>query len=151
MTKHIGIEILWWYLVGNDDDDDELFLWNGWSRKGPYFQPGPLSKILTIANLWHATSSIWTCREPGFMLCWMKLCSFVNHYTTTPRGVKVLRHLHTTWYVGALKFNPSNHFFTNNCPWDQEIWVYVKQDQALHMEKICFFCFCWQPFYWWWK
>ena len=37
---------------------DELFLWYGWATKGvkPYFQPGPLSEILTIANLWHAAS-----------------------------------------------------------------------------------------------
>ena len=36
-------------------DDDESFLWYGWQAKGiqPYFQPGPLSEILTITNLWH--------------------------------------------------------------------------------------------------
>ena len=41
-------------------DDDELFLWYGWPTKGvkPYFQPGPLSEILTIANLRHAASRI---------------------------------------------------------------------------------------------
>ena len=37
-----------------DDDDDELFLWHGWPMKGilPYFQPGLLSEIIAIANLW---------------------------------------------------------------------------------------------------
>ena len=47
-------------------DDDELFLRNGWRAKGvkPYFQPGPLLKILTIASLQHAAGRIWTCAEP---------------------------------------------------------------------------------------
>ena len=27
---------------------------------------------------------IWTCAEPEFRLCWMKLCSSGNHYTTVP-------------------------------------------------------------------
>ena len=40
----------------------------------PYFQPGPLSEILTIANLWHAARRIWTCG----------LCSSDNHYTAAP-------------------------------------------------------------------
>ena len=34
------------------NDDDELFLWYGRLMKGAsrYFQPGPLSEILTITN-----------------------------------------------------------------------------------------------------
>ena len=70
----------------DDDDDDELFLWYGWPTKGvyPYFQLGPLSEILTISNLRHAVSSIWTYTEPGFRLCWMKLFSSDNHYTMAP-------------------------------------------------------------------
>ena len=69
------------------DDDDEFFLWYGWPTKGvsPYFQPGPLSEILTIANLQHAASRVWTCTEPEFRLSWMKLCSSDNHYTLAPR------------------------------------------------------------------
>ena len=51
----------------------------------PYFQPGPLSEILTIANLWHAISRVWTCTESEFRFCWMKLCSSDNHYTMVPR------------------------------------------------------------------
>ena len=37
----------------DDDDDDELFSWYGWPTRGvlPYFHKGPLSDILTIANL----------------------------------------------------------------------------------------------------
>ena len=43
----------------------------GWPMKGvkPYFQPGLLSEILTIANLRHAASRISTCAEPEFRLC----------------------------------------------------------------------------------
>ena len=65
-------------------NDDELFLSYGWLMKGvePYFQPGPLSEILTIANLRHSTSRIWTRAEPEFRLCWMKLCNSDNHSTT---------------------------------------------------------------------
>ena len=55
----------------DDDDDDELVLWNGWSTKGvkPSFQSVPLSEILTISNLRHHASKIWTCAEPesGFI------------------------------------------------------------------------------------
>ena len=33
-------------------------------------------------NLQHAVSRTWTCTEPEFRLCWMKLCS--SDYTTAP-------------------------------------------------------------------
>ena len=29
---------------------------------------------------------IWTCAEPEFRLCWRKLCSSDNHYTTAPQS-----------------------------------------------------------------
>ena len=61
----------WWWIVF------VVWLWY-------YFQSGPLSKILTIANLRQAASRIWTCAEPEFRLCWMKLCSSDNHYTKVP-------------------------------------------------------------------
>ena len=72
--------------VSDDDDDDELFSWYDWLMKGikPCFQPGPPSEILTIANLQDTASRIWACTEPEFRLCWMKLYSSDNHYTTTP-------------------------------------------------------------------
>ena len=44
----------------------------------------PASTILTIANLWHTASRIWTCAEPKFRLCRMKLRSSDNHYITAP-------------------------------------------------------------------
>ena len=70
------------------DDDDELFLWYGWPTKGvkPYFQPGPLSKILTIANL-----------RPEFRLCWMKSYSSDNHYTTAPQMVTTTPRRHNSF------------------------------------------------------
>ena len=44
----------------DDDDDDELFLWYDLPMKDIqlYFQPEPLSEILTIVNLRHAASRI---------------------------------------------------------------------------------------------
>ena len=75
----------------NDDDNDKLFLWYGWPTKSawPYFQPGPLSEILTIANLRHTASRIWTCADLEFRLCWIKLYSSDNHYTTAPHCCKL--------------------------------------------------------------
>ena len=63
------------------DNWEWIVLWYGWPTKvvSPYFQPGPLSKILTIANLRHATSRIWTCAEPEFRLCWMKSGAHPNN------------------------------------------------------------------------
>ena len=48
----------------------------------PNFRAGPLSEILTIANLRQAASRISTRAEYEFRLCLMKLCSSDNHYTT---------------------------------------------------------------------
>ena len=56
----------------------EFFFWYGW----PYFQLEPLPEILIIANLRHAESRIWTCAEPEFKLCWMKLHSGDNPFIT---------------------------------------------------------------------
>ena len=76
---------------------DELFLCYGWSTRGfkPYFQLGPLSEILTMANLQHAASRIWTCAEPEFRLCWIKLCSSGNHYNLSD-SLPLLVHLYHT-------------------------------------------------------
>ena len=41
---------------------------------------GPLSEILTITNLRHAASRIWTCAEPDLSLRWMKLCTTPRHH-----------------------------------------------------------------------
>ena len=53
-----------------------------------YFQLGPLPEILTISNLQHVESRIWTCAEPEFRLCRMKLCSSDNHYTNNMSRAK---------------------------------------------------------------
>ena len=47
------------------------------------FQPISLSEVLVIANIRHATSKVWTCTEPKYRLCLMKLCNNDNHHTTT--------------------------------------------------------------------
>ena len=56
----------WWII---------FVIWLTDKRRLPYFQPGPLSEILTISNLRHTASRIWTCAESEFRLCWVKLCS----------------------------------------------------------------------------
>ena len=68
-----------------DDDDCELLLWNGCLTKEikPYFQLGPLSEILIIADLPHTASRIWTCAQS-------ELCSSDNHYTTVPLMVPTI-------------------------------------------------------------
>ena len=65
----------WWWIV----------LWYGWPterRSQSYFQPGPLSEILIIANLQHTESRVWTCAEPELRLSWMKLSRPDDHHTT---------------------------------------------------------------------
>ena len=44
------------------------------TNKRPFCQPGSLPEILTIANVWHVTSRIWTCAEHEFI--WSCICSF---------------------------------------------------------------------------
>ena len=65
-------------------DVDELLLWYDWQIFS-LFHSGPLSEMLTITNLWHATCRIWTFAGPEFRLCWMKLCNSDNHYTRVPQ------------------------------------------------------------------
>ena len=81
----------------------ELFLWCGWPTKGvyPLFQPRPLTENLTIANLRHAASRVWTWAEPEFRLYWMKLCSCGNHYNTNNGRVV---------YVFRLKYSFQDFF-----------------------------------------
>lgn len=65
----LGIQLWWWWFVFvNLTDDKGLVL----------FQPRPLPEILTIVNLQHVTSRIWTCAEPDIRLCWIKLGSSYN-------------------------------------------------------------------------
>ena len=64
------------------DDDDELFLWYGWPTKGVAFFPA--GSFVTITNLRHAASRIWTCPKSELRLWWMKLCSSDDHYITAP-------------------------------------------------------------------
>ena len=79
--------------------NDELFLWYGWPTKDvqPYFHRGLLSEILTIANLRHVASRIWTCAEPEFRLSWIKLCGSNSHYTTAPQWVNNVKLLNNVY------------------------------------------------------
>ena len=67
--------------LSDDDDDDDLFLWYGWPVKSLI---SSRDHCLTIANLRHAASRVWTCAELEFRFNWMKLCSSNNHYTKAP-------------------------------------------------------------------
>ena len=58
---------------------------------------GKASEILTIANLQHATSKIWTSAEPEFRVCWIKLCSCDNHYTTCHEWAYGIIELKSGW------------------------------------------------------
>ena len=94
------------------EDDDELFLWYGWPTKGVwlYFQPGPLSEILTIANLRLTASRVWTCAEPDFRLSRMKLGSNDNHYTMAPIWSQK-----SIWSFTAVDFLNFGFFSVNYC------------------------------------
>ena len=63
---------------------------NDWPMKGvkPYIHSGLLSEILTIANLRHAASMIWTCSEPDFRF------SIDKHYTATNQSKPI-----TSWKI----------------------------------------------------
>ena len=82
-----------WPRMENDDDDDdddddneELFFWYDWPTKGVYalFQAGTI-----VRDSYHRKSPTrhkqdLTCTESELRLCWIKLWSSDNHYTTTP-------------------------------------------------------------------
>ena len=64
-----------------------------------------MSEIFPIRNIWHAASSIWPYTEPEFRLCWLKLCSSNNHYTTAQMLLKCcLLHIDMTLLRGRLYF-----------------------------------------------
>ena len=81
--------------------EDELFLWYGWPTKGieSYFQPEPLSDILTITNIWHTASRIWTCIKPEFRHSWMKLCSSDNQKIPIPIPISTVQPENTFPYT----------------------------------------------------
>ena len=112
-----------------------------WKAFMPYFQPGPLSEILTIANLWHAARSVWTWAKSKFRLCWMKLCSSDNHYTMAP-----LKQIKETWKNKPLhdqyqqQSQQTDIDQTNTNQWlrsvgmgaEIEEFIMVAQDQSLY-------------------
>ena len=80
-----------------------------------YFQPGPLSEILTIANLRHAAIRVWTSTEPEFRLNWMKLCSSDNQ---TPRCHKFNDWV-IQWYKKVINLFISTSPFLWCAPWSK--------------------------------
>ena len=70
-----------------------------------------MSEIVTIVNLQHAASRIWTCAEPEFRLSWIKICSSDNHYTTALCLLHLSLHrkpfffFQTSWKDGLSKNN----------------------------------------------
>ena len=69
-----------------------------WPMKSikPYFQLGPLPEIFTIADLWNPASKVYSCTEPQFRLCRMKLCSNVKHCPMVLHYMKPQRQVR--WY-----------------------------------------------------
>ena len=65
-------------IATNDDDNCFCRMVDQQKVFMPYSQPESLPEILTITNLWHAMSRVWTCTESEFRLCWMKLWSSDN-------------------------------------------------------------------------
>ena len=63
----------WWWIV--------FVVWLTDERRLALLSARTIVRDLTIANLRHAASRIWTCAEPEFRLCWMMLSSGDNHYT----------------------------------------------------------------------
>ena len=57
----------------------------------PYFQPAPLSEILTTANLRHAASRVWTCPESAFVITTKPIVT-----TNTFGGERILMNLVST-------------------------------------------------------
>ena len=92
--------------------EDELFLWYGWPTKGieSYFQPEPLSDILTITNIWHTVSRIWTCIKPELRHSWMKLCSSDNQKIPIPIPISTVQPENTFPYTVVF-----NLFFFYSC------------------------------------
>ena len=109
----------------------ELFVWYGWPTQDvkPYFQPGPLSEILTIANLRQAGSRISACAEPEFRLWWMKLCSSDNHYTTVPTQYWVTTHKPVSFFdhviMWSLMTNKSYVFNSTSLKDTKQTWQVI--------------------------
>ena len=117
----------------NSVGDDELFLRNGWPTKGVqlYFQPGPLSKILTIANRWHVASRIWTCVEPdgqnktpkSIFILVIKLISWDKRQMKNYNDLKKWSHFYICMYITKYITERYSRKNKNNC--DVSIYYYL--------------------------
>ena len=107
----------WWWIV--------FVVWMTNERRLAIFPAGTI-----VRDLHHFESPTWTCPEPEFRLCWMKLCSSDKHYTTVPQiWVRVLvccwgvcyYYAFVQIFVNLLIFEPvyslSNSIFGSNLCW----------------------------------
>ena len=70
-----------WKTFIDDDNESDEDCFCGMVEQGKTFR---LPEIFTIADLRHTACRTWTCTEPEFRLCWVKLCNSDNHYITDP-------------------------------------------------------------------
>ena len=87
----------------------------------PYFQPGPLSEILTIANLRHAANRVWTCAESESRLCWMKLCCGDSHGDEPNKGY-LSSFNQWNWSLFFFINQDVDHEYSKSKPW---IWGWL--------------------------
>ena len=66
----------WWWTI--------FVVWLTEERRLALFQLGPFSENLTIANLRHAASRIWTCEATEFRLIWWNFAVVIS---TTRQGL----------------------------------------------------------------
>ena len=94
-----------------------IFLWYGWPTEGvrSYFQPEPLSEILTIATLRQAESRIWTSVEPECRPNWMKIGITDNHSTMAPphHYTTIPLHRYITAAISVSTIYVSKYLFQN--------------------------------------
>ena len=92
-------------------------------------QPSP-SSILTIANPWYTVSKVWTCVKPEFRLCWMKLCSSDNLYTTANNHYSTNTAILANCYI----LYWSRQTFLGN---DLEYYIVINSCKILKNISIC--------------
>ena len=82
---------------------------------------GQIWEVLTITNVWHATNRIWTCAEPEFRLCWMKLRSIDNPYTTATQFVIIS---HMSLFIGSLSYGSNSKTISRSIwIWHVRCWI----------------------------
>lgn len=76
-------------------------------------RPGPKSEFLINTNLRHNANRIWKCAELEFRLCWMRLCSSDNHWTTALLIFSLISHFSKNMLISF--FFRNLRLFTKFC------------------------------------